>query len=571
MDIKTIIGGKVYEGNVKFDNKNKTTLVGYGKYEGGFGEGPYTVYFAAEFSKAPVGIGTWINGKITFNSTEEIIKNQNDRVGAYLNFNTTENEIIYLKISVSYKSTDQAKQWLNSEIPDWNYEKVKADARTTWNKTFGKIEVEGATEKDKRLFYTAFYHANIMPANRTNDTNVFGKDIPVWDNHFAVWDIWRTMYPLQILVNPDMVSSTINSFIARYKRNAKVKDAFVNGNDMTMEQGGNNVDNIIADGYVKGINSVDWNEAYEILKFHADKERIGSFAWEKKDSNQLLYKQLGWIPSGTMSSSMSLEYSYNDYCAYLVAKGLGNTEDAAKYLHRSVLWTNLWDEKAASDGFIGWIGARNLDGTFVAFDLKKNQMSWKNYFYEGSSWDYSWFMPHQFDKLVQLCGGKQQFVNRLKHGFENKLINYNNEPAFLAVQAFHYGDRPDLTSFYARKLMWDKFTEDGTLNNDDSGAMSAWYMFSAMGFFPNAGQNIYYLNGPLFTKTTIHLANGKELIIKAPNASTENIYVKSVKINGKTHKASTFTHDMIKNGGTIEFEMANKFYRYRRLGRCDFK
>lgn len=556
MDIATYIHGNVYEGEVKIDPEEKNLLTGYGVYEGGFGQGPYTVYFAARISKNPVSYGTWLNGKIIQKSLSQPLQQKNDRVGAFLHFNTEEKETVYLKVSVSYKSVEQAKAWLTTEIPGWDYEKVKSAAKTIWNNTLKKIEVEGGTEKDKRLFYTAMYHSHLMPRNRTNDSKVFGQDVPVWDDHFAVWDTWRTLYPLQVLLNPDMVSGTINSFIARLKKNGKVKDAFVNGNEMTMEQGGNNVDNIIADAFVKKVKGINWEEAYKVLKFNADNERLGSFAWRKQDSTLNKYKQTGWIPAGKMSTSMSLEYSYNDYCIALVAKGLGKTSDYKKYNERSKQWVHLWDPSAESDGFKGFMTARNLDGTFMKLDVKKFAGSWNNYYYEGSGWVYSWFTPHQFDQLVKLNGGKQKFVEKLNYGYEHKLLNYDNEPSFLTAQAFHYGGRSDLTSYWTRGVMNEKFTEDGTFDNDDSGAMSSWYIFSAMGFFPNAGQDFYYLHGPLFNKITIHLTNGKDLIINAPNASAENIYVKRVKMNGKKYTRFLFTHNMIKNGGTIDFEMS---------------
>lgn len=557
MDIATYIHGNVYEGKVNIESANRNEITGYGIYEGGFGQGPYTVYFAAKINKKPQSYGTWLNGKKTQRSDNQALIQKNDRVGAYLQFNTATNENISLKVSVSYKSIEQAKIWLEAEIPDWNYDKVKETAKNTWNNTLKKIEVEGGTEKDKRLFYTALYHSHLMPRNRTNDSKAFGKDVPVWDDHFAVWDTWRTLYPLQILLNPDMVSGTINSFIARLKRYGKVKDAFVNGNEMTMEQGGNNVDNIIADAFVKKIKGVNWEEAYKVLKFNADNERLGSFAWRKEDSALNCYKQTGWIPAGKMSTSISLEYSYNDFCTSQVAKGLGKTEDYKKYLERSKQWVNLWDQSAENEGFKGFMTARNLDGTFVKLDVKKFAGSWNNYYYEGSGWVYSWFTPHQFEQLVKLNGGKKKFVAKLNYGYENKLLNYDNEPSFLTAQAFHYGGRSDLTSYWTREVMKEKFPEEGTFDNDDSGAMSSWYIFSAMGFFPNAGQDFYYLNGPMFKKITVHLSNDKLLTINAPNASSENIYVKSAKINGKKYTPFTFTHDRIKDGGTIDFEMSD--------------
>ncbi|MBC7867665.1 MAG: glycoside hydrolase family 92 protein, partial [Gloeobacteraceae cyanobacterium ES-bin-316] len=335
-----------------------------------------------------------------------------------------------------------------------------------------------------------------------------------------------------------------------------VKDAYVALNDMGVEQGGNNIDNIIADAYVKGIAGVNWNEAYSLIKHQADKERLG-ISYGKPDSSKM-YKELGWIPAGKMSTSVSLEYSYNDFCAAQIAKGLGKEDDYKKYLDRSSKWINLWNPDASSDDFKGFISTKRLGGDFIPIDLKKNWGSWKDYFYEGSSWTYSYFVPHQLEKLVALSGGGDMFSKKLQHGFDKNLIDYGNEPAFLAVHAFHYANRTDLASYYTRRLIRENFNLDGCKENDDSGAMSSWFIFSSLGFFPNAGQNIYYLTGGVFPKAVIQLANGKTVKIVSKNTSGKNIYIQSCKINGKAWKQFWFTHDDIKNGGTIEFIMGDK-------------
>ncbi len=557
MDIKPVIRGTVSKGEVHFDDATHQSLSGYGIYQGGFGGGAYNIYYAAKISKQPAGYGTWINGAVSANTASQALLKSNDRVGAYVHYVTKKGEIIYMKIAVSYKSVEQAKGWLDAEIPGWDYEKTKETAKTIWNNALKKIEIEGGTEKDKTIFYSAFYHTQVMPRNRTNDSRAFDKDVPVWDDHFAVWDTWRTMYPLHALINQQMVSGTVNSFIARFKKYGMVRDAFVNGNDMNNEQGGNNIDNIIADAYVKGVPGIDWNEAYKVLKYDADNQRLGAYAWRKQDSALNTYKKQGWIPSGIMDVSMSLEYNYNDYCIAEVAKGLGKTDDYQYYFNRSRQWTNLWNKDAESDGYKGFIMPKNIDGKFENIDAKAYPGSWKNYFYEASSWNYSYFMPHQFKDLVALNGGNEPFAKKLNYGFENKLINYGNEPAFLAVHSFIYANRPDLTSYWVRHLMNQSFTLEGYPGNDDSGAMSAWYLFSAMGFFPNSGQPVYYLTGPLFTKVKMHMSNGKTLTISAPKASAENIYVQSVKVNGEKLNDYIISHDVISKGAVIEFDMSN--------------
>ncbi|RUT67997.1 glycoside hydrolase family 92 protein [Flavobacterium cupreum] len=553
-DIATALklkNGNFLKGTVTFTNSDGTEINGYGEYQGGFSDGTYKVFFSMKLSKIPQNKGTFINGKINQGQLTEAPIKADDRIGAYVQYKTSENESVYLKVAVSMISVEQATAWLDAEIPAWDYNKVRDNAKKIWNKELGKIKMEGGTESEKRIFYTASYHTSIMPRNKTNDMMGFEKGESVWDDHLAVWDTWRTLYPLKVLTNPDMVSGTINSFIARLKKNGRVKDAYVAGKDMTAEQGGNNIDNIIADAYVKGVKGVDWKEAYKLIKSQADNERNGI----GKNENDKIYKTLGWIPGGKMSCSLTLEYAYNDFCAAQMARTLGTKEDYEKYLNRSQQWVNLWNPEAVSDGYKGFIEPKNIKGDFIPIDLKKNWGSWQDYFYEGSSWTYSYFVPHQFEKLVTISGGKELFAKKLQYAFENNLIDYGNEPAFLAVHSFHYADRSDLASFYIRNLKKKRFTEEGSIENDDSGAMSSWYIFSSLGFFPNAGQDIYYLTGGSFPKVAVTLGNGKVLTVTSKNASEKNIYIQSCKINGKVWNNPWFTHKEIENGGTIEFVM----------------
>ena len=273
------------------------------------------------------------------------------------------------------------------------------------------------------------------------------------------------------------------------------------------------------------------------------------------DTKTAQYKSKGWIPADTMSCSQTLEYAYNDFCASEIAGGLGKIDDYKNYLDRSKKWIALWNPDRQSDGFKGFIVPKTEDGKFIKIDPEKNWGSWKEYFYEASSWTYSYFVPHQFPKLVELMGGKDEFVKRLNYGFKNDLVDYGNEPAFLSVQAFHYAGRPDLTSYWKTKLMDEKFTDKGYPGNDDSGAMSSWYIFSSIGFFPNAGQNLYYINGPKFDKIIISLENNKQIVIEGENVSKDNIYVQSCSINGKEWNKSWFTQNDIKNGAVIKIKM----------------
>lgn len=516
---------------------------------------PYKFYFVATFNKPIVGAGVWKEN--TLHADKDMIKRDIpnnraiQRIGTYCKFKTNEGEQIMMKVATSLKSYENAEKYLQQEIPGWNFEKTKKEAAEAWENQLKKIDID-ASEEQKRLFYTAMYHTMVMPRDFTGDNPHWESSQPFWNDQYAIWDTWRTLFPFQVLINPKMVRDNIYSFIDRLKHNGMVRDAFISGNDAGQDQGGNNIDNIIADAYMKGVEGVDWEEAYKVIKFNADNERKG----DGKNNN--IYRTQGWIPDGKMSTSYTLEYAYNDFCAAQVAKGLGKMEDYEKYYQRSKGWINLWNKDLESKGFKGFIDARKKDNSFRNIDPAVYQKSWSGAYYEGTSWTYSYFVPHDSEQLISLMGGKETFVKRLDFALKNDLIDYGNEPSFLALRLFNHANRPDLSSYWVRHALLKNFDLTGGLGNDDSGAQSSWYLFSAMGFFPNAGQDIYYLNAPLYRKSEIILGNGKKLIIQADNFSPENIYIQSCTINGKVFDGPVFRHKDIANGGVIRLGLSNQ-------------
>ena len=223
-----------------------------------------------------------------------------------------------MKIAVSFKGVEQAKRWLESEISGWDFDAVSTAAEVAWANALEKIRVEGGDTTARKIFYTALYHTMLMPHNRTGDFPGFADTAQVWDDQYAVWDTWRTLFPLMTLIQPDMVRGNIRSFIERLKKNGMVKDAFIGGVDMVEEQGGNNVDNIIADASVKGLSGVRWEDAYAVVKHNSESDRIGWQGFGNSgivDSAMASYRIRGWIPAGVMSCSKTLEYAYNDFCA----------------------------------------------------------------------------------------------------------------------------------------------------------------------------------------------------------------------------------------------------------------
>jgi len=569
---KDILGAKettILENSIQID-KQKGIIRGMIYTKGGWScEHPYKFYFVGKFNKPFAEAGVWKNATL-FNNKNFVSRDTQDekaeqRIGTFCRFKTMAGEQVVMKVAISLASYANAENFLQSEIPGWEFEQIKIAGMNVWEKQLKKIQIEAATEEQKKLFYTAMYHTMVMPRNCSGDNPYESGSKPFWNDQYALWDTWRTLFPLHELINPGMVRDNILSFIDRLKHNGMVRDAFISGTEGGVDQGGNNVDNIIADAFVKGIKGVDWNEAYGVMKYNADHERKGGGMELMPGYNPDIYRKQGWIPNGDISSSYTLEYAYNDYCIAMVAKGLGKMDDYKKYLGRSNGWTNIWDENAESKGYKGFVGARDWNNNFVKSDPTNYASSWHGPFYEGNSWTYSYFVPHNISKLVLLMGGKKKYAERLDFALKNDLIDYGNEPSFLALRSFNHVGRPDLASYWVHNALKKNFDLTGGLGNDDSGAMSSWYIFSALGFFPNAGQDIYYMNAPLYSKSLITLGNGKKLIILAKNTSEKNIYILSCKINGKTWNNSIFRHRDIANGGTIEMILSDKPTGWGRL------
>jgi predicted alpha-1,2-mannosidase len=545
----------ILENNIQIDKKNRT-IRGMIYTRGGWNcTTPYKFYFVATFNKPVSEAGVWKDSTL-YGDKDTIARDAKDdravqRIGTFCKFKTITGEQLLMKVATSLVSCENAEKYLQSEIPDWDFDRVKTAGMKTWEKQLEKIKID-ASEDQKKLFYTAMYHTMVMPRDFTGDNPHWTSDQPFWNDQYAIWDTWRTLYPFQLLINPDMVRDNILSFIDRLKHNGMVRDAFISGNDAGNDQGGNNVDNIIADAYVKGVSGINWNEAYGVMKFDADHERKGDA------KNNDIYLKQGWIPSGRMATSYTLEYAYNDYCVATVAKGLGKTDDYKKYLERSNGWINLWNKDLESKGFKGFMDTRNKNNMFENLDPAAYQKSWSGPYYEGTSWTYSYFVPHNIEKLIELMGGKEKFVEKLDFALKNDLIDYGNEPSFLALRSFNHAGRPDMTSLWVHNALQKNFDMTGGLGNDDSGAMSSWYIFSALGFFPNAGQDIYYLNAPLYRKSEITLGNGKKLTIESGNFSEKNLYIQSCKINGKDLNSSIIKHSDIANGGTLTFVLSDK-------------
>ncbi len=557
---------------VSEDEGGNTVIFGSGSYD----SPTYSLHFYAVINKSPKEIGTYEGVDLYRNvGTLEIAEVSEELAasgcGAYMTFDTVEGEEIYLKMGVSFHSIEKAKEYLEDEIPMWDYSSIIAESTEIWEKELGKIAISGEnlTEYQKKMFYTCLYNCHKMPRDRTGDIAKFG-DMDMIDDHIATWDTFRSLYPLYMITNPDFVTKTVNSYIARLEINGSVRDLSNGGNERKRNQGGDNVDNIIVEAYLKGIEGIDLNAAYEVIKENAEYWRDDQNTWSPVRSLDSTYRTLGYIPGDgdkkIMCCSKTLEYAYNDYLAAQMALGLGDTENYEKWLARSENWKNIWNSELEASGYKGYIWPRAEDGSWIEPNdsLKSPTMligSWKPYFYEGTSYEYSFFVPHDVETLIEYMGGEELFAERLAYGIDNGWVRIGNQPGFLCAYLFNHTSMPYRTSEYVAKLL-KKYSLSGTPGCEDSGALCSWYIFSTVGFFPNAGQDFYYLTSPAYEKTVFNLDNGNTFTVIAENLSDSNKYIQSVTLNGEEYKSTTIKHSDIISGGELVFTMGNAKVNY---------
>lgn len=428
LDVGRKNGGKVglKDGFVNISDDG-TAIRGGGVYGNNWPDNVHNwnMYFYMQVSKAAQMAGVFEGDSILANMKSG--KAANMALGAYVGFKTHEGERVTAKIAVSFISTEHAKKLLENEIPDWDLNKVKAKAKETWNEYLSRITIKGSDE-EKTKFYTHLFHSFVQPRNRTGN-NLWKTDEDFWDDHYTMWDSWKTLFPLMCLIDQDMVAGNVRSFINRHKHNGYVATAFVNGKESPVGQGGNTVDNVIGDAFVKDIPGINWEDAYKVLKYNADSMRTKGYLTK----GYMPFEEKTLYSWRIASGSATLAFAYNDYCAATLASALGHEQDAKFYSKRSENWKNVWNEHAESDGYKGFIMGRNEDGSFNEIDPKSEP---RQHFYEGSCWEYSYVIPHDILGMVEKMGGRERFVNRLVHALDSNLIRFSNEPSFMTLWLF---------------------------------------------------------------------------------------------------------------------------------------
>jgi hypothetical protein len=458
-----------------------------------------------------------------------------------------------------------ARKNLKTEIPDWNFDRVRRDAKRAWQKELSAIEVSGGTEAELTNFYTALYHTKIAPnVFQDIDGRYRGLDKKIhtangFANYtvFSLWDTFRAAHPLYTIIDQRRTIDFISTFLVQYEQGGRLPVWELAANETDTMIGYHAV-SVIADAMTKGIKGFDYEKAFAAAKHSAELNHFGLEA----------YKRRGYISMEDENESVSktLEYAYNDYCIARMAGILGKKDDYAKYMRRARRFENLFD---AETGFM----RPKQNGGFVK-PFEPQEVTF--HFTEANSWQYSFFAPHDVSRLMALNGGRERFVQKLDELFttDAKLSGreqpditgligqyaHGNEPSHHIAYLYDYAGAPEKTQFYVRKIM-DEFykpTPDGLIGNEDCGQMSAWYVLSALGFYQiNPSNPVYAFGTPLFNEARINLENGKTFTIKAPAVSKQNFYIKSARLNGKPHNKSFITHDDIMGGGILEFEMTN--------------
>jgi predicted alpha-1,2-mannosidase len=555
----------------------------------------YTVYFHAEIAKPFTAYGTWDDDQGGTGRTPGSTSESSGDCGAYVEFPTANDETIVIKVGLSYVSQAQAKRNLQAEVPGWDFESVRTSAVSEWDEKLSRIEVEGGTQEQRVIFYTALYNCLRFPHVFSDaDGSYVGMDGAVHTaegyTKYATHDTWgmfRSLHPLLTLVAPDRQRDMLTSMVDYFDTTDWIPRwplANINTNVMIANHAGT----IFTSAYLKGIRDFDIDTAYDAMRKSVTSKPGLQDPYEGKRKLEQ-YKQFGYVPFQTVaesdlkgkinyetpgnvihnfnsqttndhSVSMTLEYAYNDWVLAELATILGHDEDRDRFLDRSFNYRNIFDTKNT-----GWMRPKLVTGTWH----RPWEPSDEDGFTEGNAWHYSWFVPHDMGSVIEGMGGPQTVIDRLDNfseGVEESGLSgtdywHGNQPN-KGPYLYNYVGQPWETQRFVRHVQEKVHGPGpgGLMGNEDLGATSAWYVLSAMGFYPtNPASAHYEIGSPIFEKVTIHLDDdyyeGDTFVIEAPEASPENKYVQSANLNGVQLEKPWFSHFELLGGGHLKFEM----------------
>lgn len=580
----TVVGENAIEGSTRADG----TVVHLEQ------DGPETrEYFYAEFSTPLKSWQTWKSGELGRDPRQS-----GDDIGFTSDSNTLAGEILEVKVGISYISSEQAHRNLERDVPGWKFDQVEAAARIAWNNALGAVQIVGGTERQRTIFYTALYRSLGRMTDITEDGRYFsGYDHAIHDaegHDFYVddglWDTYRSLHPLQMLLDARQQEDMIRSYIRMYQQSGWMPSfPSVAGEQAVMI--GHHAASFILDAYVKGYRDFDVSAAYAAVRKNATQATM--LPWSRGPLTDLdrVYFAKGFFPAlryneketepevtpeRRQSVSVTLENSYDDWCVAQLAKALGKKEDAQYFTRLAHNYENVFNPA------IDFMAPKSADGQWVShFDPKLGGGNGgRDYFTEMNSWLYTFHVQYDMAGLIHLMGGRDAFNRKLDQLFVEQygtskwhfldqfpdstgLVGQyaqGNEPSFHIPYLYDFSGEPWKTQQRVRQLM-DLWYGDGPLGipgDDDGGATSSWYVLSAMGFYPVCpGSPVYEIGSPIFARTTIRMGNGKLFTIVANHVSARNKYIQSAQINGKPLNRAWFAHADIADGGTLVLEMAD--------------
>lgn len=572
---------------------SENKIIGYTTKNSGGVPDNFKNYFIIEFDKPFTYEATFADAALKEGAREQ----KSDHVGAVIGFKTTKGEIVHAKVASSFISFDQAA--LNmKELGNDSFDTLVQKGKEVWNKELGKIEVEGGTLDQYRTFYSCMYRSLLFP-RKFYEIDAAGKVVHYSPYNGEVlpgymftdtgfWDTFRSLFPFLNLMYPTMSKEMQEGLINTYKESGFFPEWASPGHRGCMV--GNNSASVLVDAYVKGIKVDDLETLYKGLihgteNVHPTVSSTGRLGHE-------YYNKLGYVPYDVKineNAARTLEYAYNDWCIYQIAKDLGRPKkELDLYAKRAMNYKNLFDKETKL------MRGKNKDGKFMApfFPLK-----WGDAFTEGNSWHYTWSVFHDPQGLIDLMGGRKEFITMLDSVFavppvfddsyygqviheirEMQIMNmgnyaHGNQPIQHMIYLYNYAGEPWKAQYWLRQVMNRMYTPtpDGYCGDEDNGQTSAWYVFSALGFYPVApGTTQYVLGAPLFKKAILHFENGKNLVINAPENSDKNIYIESMSFNGKEYTKNYLEHFELLKGGVLDIKMGDKPNMNRGVNPEDF-
>lgn len=567
-----------HEGSMVKIIPSERKVIGYCRNNSGGVPSNFHNYFVAIFDRDFTSTHTWQNDTLNINSTEA----KSSHAGAVLGFKTKSGDQINVRVASSFISPEQALLNLTREIGDKDFETVKQLARAEWDKQLGRIMVEGGTEDQRRTFYSCLYRMILFPRsfyeiNEKNEVVHYspynGEVLPGYmytDNGF--WDTFRALFPFTTLMYPELNSKIMEGLANTYRESGWLPEWASPGHRDCMI--GSNSASLIADSYLKGIRGYDIETLYQAILKNTDS--VGPVSSVGR-LGAGYYNDLGYVPYDAgirENTARTLEYAYADFCIWKLAKELNRPkEEIDLFAKRAMNYKNVFDPGRKL------MRGRNLDGTFQS---PFSPYKWGDAFTEGNSWHYTWSVFQDVDGLINLMGGKEAFTTKLDSIFfvppvfdfsyygqviheirEMQIMNmgnyaHGNQPIQHMIYLYNYAGQPWKTQYRVREVLNKlyNYTPDGYCGDEDNGQTSAWYVFSAMGFYPvTPGTNEYVIGSPLFDKMTLSLENGKKLTIEAKNNNPENVYVQSLKLNNKKIAANFIMHEDLLKGGKLTFSM----------------